>query len=164
VQAEYGWNFVDDAFGVFAPATGTLTRFATPQNYVFSGGYLQFAYTLTGEHRNYDRRFGTLGRAYLADGPYENAYLVRDENGHCCWGMGAWEIAARLSYVDLNDGSGTNRIQGGRLEGLTLGLNWYLNSNLNFMFDWAYDHRDDLPAGVAAGFTSGFGMRMQCQF
>ena len=37
------------------------------------------------------------------------------------------------------------------MDGVTLGLNWYLNNNLNVMFDWAYDNRYDLPAGTVSG-------------
>ena len=59
VQAEYGWNWVNNVTGVVA---GSITAphvspFAVPQDYVFSGGYLQVAYTLTGENRAYDRRW-----------------------------------------------------------------------------------------------------------
>ena len=65
------------------------------------------ANTLTGENRAYDKRGGTLAREYFGKpGPYENAWIVRDANGHLCWGRGAWEIAARYSYVDLNSGVG----------------------------------------------------------
>ena len=50
------------------------------------------------------------------------------------------------------------------MDGLTLGLNWYLNTNLNVMFDWAYNDRFDLPTGTIPGYTSGFGARVQFQF
>jgi phosphate-selective porin OprO/OprP len=88
---------------------------------------------------------------------------VRDENGNLSWGWGAWELAGRFSYIDLNDGT-LNRIQGGVMEGFTLGLNWYLNTNLRCLFDWVYDHRDDVPTGTIPGWTSGFGMRVQLSF
>lgn len=86
----------------------------------------------------------------------------------------AWEIAARLSYVDLNDGSGSTRIQGGEMNGVTLALNWYLNNNLNVMFDYAYNDRYDVPTVTSGtpnatnstipGYTNGFGARVQFQF
>ena len=68
---------------------------------------------------------------------------MRDEDGDLIWGRGAWEIAARYSYVDLNSGSGADRIQGGIMDGVTVGLNWYLNTNLTVNFDWVYDNRYD---------------------
>ena len=58
--------------------TGSTTRWASrptgstfhpalvpPQNYMFNGGYIQLAYTLTGENRAYDKRGGTLAREYF---------------------------------------------------------------------------------------------------
>ena len=103
---------------------------------MFNGGYVQLAYTLTGENRAYDKKYGGLSRYYFGNqGPYENAFLVRDENGSLCWGQGAWEIAARYSYIDLNDGIGTARVQGGIMDGVSLGLNWYMNTNLT-LNDW----------------------------
>ena len=166
VQAEYGWNWINNATGVVQNSTATgFVPLASPQNYMFNGGYIQLAYTLTGENRAYDKRLGTLAREYFGkQGPYENAWIVRDAAGSLVWGRGAWEIAARYSYVNLNSGSGLNRIQGGVMDGLTLGLNWYLNTNLNVMFDWAYNDRFDLPAGTIPGYTSGFGARVQFQF
>lgn len=164
VQAEYGWNWLDRAYGV-APSGLTLNPAIVPsQDYVFNGGYIQLAYTLTGESRAYDRARGTLARPYFNGGPFTPAWLVRDENGNFSWGRGAWEIAARYSYTNLNDGTGLNRIQGGIMQGLSLGLNWYLNTNLTCMFDWVYDKRDDVPPNTVEGFTSGYGMRVQLSF
>jgi phosphate-selective porin OprO/OprP len=166
VQAEYGWNWINNAVGVVQNSTATgFVPLASPQNYMFNGGYIQLAYTLTGENRAYDKRLGTLAREYLGkQGPFENAWIVRDDAGNLCWGRGAWEIAARYSYVNLNSGSGLNRIQGGAMDGVALGLNWYMNTNLNVMFDWAYDNRYDVPVGTVPGYTSGFGTRVQFQF
>jgi phosphate-selective porin OprO/OprP len=164
IQAEYGWNWLDRAYGV-APTGYTLNPAIVPEsNYVFNGGYVQLAYTLTGESRAYDRSRGGLSRYYFNRGPNTPAWLVRNENGNFSWGWGAWELAGRFSYIDLNDGSGLNRIQGGIMEGFTVGLNWYLNSNLRCLFDWVYNHRDDVPVGTIPGWTSGFGMRAQLEF
>ena len=178
LQAEYGWTWIQDVTGIFnpyAPPTatppGVFTPFATAQNYMFNGGYVQLAYTLTGENRAYDKRMGSLSRAYFGgQGPYNNAWLVRDENGCLNWNTGAWEIATRYSYANLNDGSGANRIQGGIMNGFGLALNWYLNSNLTVNFDWNLDTRYDVPVGTPGnpstvpGDTNGFGTRVQFQF
>ena len=158
VQAEYGWNFVNGAIAAVNPI-------APPQDLTFNGGYVQVAYTLTGENRAYDRRFGTLDRYYYgSSGPFSNAWLIRDDEGALHCGTGAWEVAARYDYTDLNSGTGTGRIVGGIASGFTLGLNWYLNNNCNVMFDWVYDTRDDVPANSAVGWISGFGTEFQFQF
>ena len=77
----------------------------------FSGVTFQSGWILTGEHRPYDRKNAVLGRVV----PCENFGL----NGGC----GAWEVAARWSYLDLNDAG----VNGGQLNNVTAGLNWYLN-------------------------------------
>src|SRR5262249_2488145 len=159
------FNWIDDAIGIAPIGFKFNPALTSPQNYVFSGGYVQVAYTLTGENRAYDRRIGTLAREYLGKrGPFTNAWLVRGRNGRLNGGLGAWEIAARYSYVNLNDGVGANRIQGGVLNGYTLALNWYLNPNTTLNFDWVYDQRSDVPVGTIPGFTQGFGKRLQFQF
>ncbi len=81
VQGEYGWNFVNDASG-FLSSTGTFTALKNPQSYTFQGGYLQLAYTITGENRSYDKRLGRLDSFYFGrQGNYNNAWFVRDEDG-----------------------------------------------------------------------------------
>ncbi len=164
-QAEYGFNWVNNATGFLLGPT--FYPLPSPQDYMFHGGYLQLAYTLTGESRGpgYDRGIGALGRYYLgSQGPFNNAWLTRDADGHLISNWGAWEIAARYSYVNLNDGSGSSRIQGGAMDGLSLALNWYLNSNMTVMIDWVYNDRYDLPADSFAGYTNGFGIEAQFQF
>jgi phosphate-selective porin OprO/OprP len=161
VQAEYGLNFVDDARG-FLTSTGTFVPLKNAQNYTFDGGYVQLAYTLTGENRSYDTRLGRLNSYYFGrGGPFTNAWLVRDEDGRLNWGLGAWEVAARYSHVDLNDGSGTTRVQGGIMDGLTVALNWYLNNNLKMQLNYVYNHRYDVPPATVTGSTQGLGMRME---
>ena len=88
----------------------------------FSGASVQAGYILTGEHRPYDRKNGVLGRIV----PCQNF----GSNGGC----GAWEIAARWSYLDLNDGG----VSGGQLNDLTGGLNWYLNRNTKLQLNYVH--------------------------
>lgn len=84
----------------------------------FSGWYTSASWILTGETRSYKAGDGEMGTVV----PFTNV----GEGG-----MGAWEVAARYSTIDLNDGA----LVGGRQENLTLGLNWYLNPNMRLMFN-----------------------------
>jgi phosphate-selective porin OprO/OprP len=95
----------------------------------FSGAYAQAGYFLTGETRPYNRAAGTFGRVVpiAAFGP--------------C-GQGAWEVAARWSYIDLND----ENIQGGKLNDATVGLNWYLNRYTKFQFNYIHAFLDSSSA------------------
>lgn len=92
---------------------------------VFPGAYAQVAWILTGEHRPYKYKSGVLGRV-IPDHPF----------GKC--GIGAWEIAGRWSYLDLND----ENILGGRVNDLSLGMNWYLNKNTKFQFNYIHSFLD----------------------
>ena len=164
-QFEYGWNFINGVVGANPAGLRFNPAIQPGQDYMFNGGYVQLAYTLTGENRAYDRKLGTLARYYYGPrGPLTNAWLVRDENGRLNSGIGAWEIAARYTYVNLNDGIGLNRIAGGRLDGFTLALNWYFNRNMNLMIDWGSDRRSLVSPGTFPGYTNAFGTELQIQF
>jgi phosphate-selective porin OprO/OprP len=87
----------------------------------FWGFYLFGSYFLTGEHRSYGRGRGTFS---LLDPRCQFRPLTG--------GWGAWELAARFSYIDLNDES----IQGGKEFNFTAGLNWYINRNYRLMLNY----------------------------
>ena len=84
-------------------------------------------------------------------------------------GWGAWEIAGRISTIDLNDQLATaNGVAGGRQTIYTAGLNWYVNRNIRFMLN--YLHGDITkqasstnPADVGARFDA-VAMRTQIAF
>jgi phosphate-selective porin len=46
--------------------------------------------------------------------------------------MGAWELALRFSYVDLNDGN----IRGGKERNCTIGINWYTRGKQRSMINY----------------------------
>jgi phosphate-selective porin OprO/OprP len=146
LQAEYEWCTVNN---VTAPVKGDFT---------FSGGYVQLSYFLTGENRSYDRRIGRLDSYYLGrKGPNTPFWLVRDADGKLNLGTGAWELAARWSYLDLNDGV----VHGGKEEGWSAGVNWYLTNNLKIQFDYQWNNRYSVPTGVIPGSVTGFATRLQ---
>jgi len=97
----------------------------------FSGAYAQAGYFLTGEVRPYNRKAGVFGRVK----PLDNF------NSH--GGRGAWELASRWSYIDLND----KNIAGGRLNDVTLGINWYLNPRTKFQFNYIHAFLDSPTFG-----------------
>lgn len=84
----------------------------------FSGAYFFASWFLTGESRNYNPAKG----AFLPVDP-----LSPLRHG----GKGAFEVAARVSYIDLND----RDVIGGKQANLTLGLNWYANSRWRLMLN-----------------------------
>ena len=124
----------------------------------FHGGYFYVAYFLTGEHVPIDRKRSTIERTK----PFENFFLVERLRGGTESGWGAWQVALRLSYLDLTD----RDIEGGVGRNVSLGLNWWWTSHsrlqLNIIRGDIADHR---PQG---GFTEGdfwaIGTRMAVDF
>jgi phosphate-selective porin OprO/OprP len=128
----------------------------------FNGGYVTVSYFLTGETRLYDKVFGREGTFYV-ERPFTNAFAKWDEDGGLALGWGAWEVAARFSYLNLNDGP----VQGGVMDGVTLGLNWYLASNLKVQFEYLHNARWNKASGSNGnlpGTVDGFGSRVQFQY
>lgn len=121
---------------------GTLPN---DDNLYFNGGYVYVAHFLTGEHMPWDRETGQLDRPE----PFENFFLVRNEDGSLGRGWGAWQIAARYSTADFTN----EDIAGGVGESLTLGLNWYWNSYARMQFNYIVGRIDE--RAPAAGYTSG---------
>jgi phosphate-selective porin OprO/OprP len=105
----------------------------------FSSLYVLGSYFLTGEHRTYENATGVFGRV----SPKHNFEGLGQ-------GWGAWEIAARYSRLNLDD----QPIFGGKLQDVTLGLNWYLNPNTRVM--WNYVHADRIDTGSANIFQTRF--------
>lgn len=111
----------------------------------FSGAYAQVSYVLTGEHRAYRADRGIIGR-------------VRPYCPFGSEGFGAWEIATRWSYIDLDSGA----IAGGQLNDLSAGLNWYLNPHAKFQFNYIHARLNDRQLGASnANF---FALRAQVDY
>lgn len=96
-------------------------------NLSFHGWHGQVGYILTGESRCYDFQSGYIGGIKP------------------CGPCGAWELAARYSYLNLND----KDVFGGSEHNVTLGLNWYINCNVKFAFN--YIRANINPTGRIAG-------------
>jgi phosphate-selective porin OprO/OprP len=145
-QGEYFWYNVDR--NAFAPLPSLK----------FQGGYAEAAYVLTGETRPYNPGSASYGGIAPA-----NPFSLTSG------GWGAWEIAGRVSTIDLNDQlAAANGVAGGRQTIYTAALNWYVNGNVRFMFD--YLHGDVAKqisatnAGNAGSKFDAFAMRTQVAF
>ena len=82
----------------------------------FWGAYAYVSWFLTDDSRNYLEGFGKFGALTPSKPLFKG-------------GKGAFELAFRASWVDLNDGD----VIGGEESNLSLGFNWYLNYNLRLM-------------------------------
>lgn len=127
-----GVDLIDPEFalvvGPFSLQSEYMAAFAsTPgKNVSFTGYYVYVSYFLTGESRPYSMSSGAFDRPI----PKANAF-----DGH--GGIGAWEVGARYSSLDLTD----EAIKGGELHDVTLGANWYLNPYFKVMLNYVYANR-----------------------
>jgi phosphate-selective porin OprO/OprP len=132
-QGEYFWTDV--------------TRLGRPKA-TFDGGYLQASYTLGGR-RTYK----------AAEGVYSGVTPIENFSPHDgTWG--AFEIAARLSQMDLTEGRYTPSltaaaqpgvVNGGRQTNMTVGLNWIWNSYMLWKFNYIHAHIDRTNPTVTVG-------------
>jgi phosphate-selective porin OprO/OprP len=110
------------------------------------GGYFYLSYFLTGEHIPWNRDLGILGRIK----PFEDFFHLRQCNGRTARGMGAWQVACRLSYADFND----DDIIGGVGRSATLALNWYWNAHTRLQLNYLFGRIDNRQAALANGGTT----------
>jgi phosphate-selective porin OprO/OprP len=91
-----------------------------------NGFYAQAMYTLTSETRGYNNGMGTITG-------------IKPKTPYGAGGIGAWEVGARFSMVDLTDGL----TMGGKAQNCTIGLNWIPNPYSRFMFNYVNANNDD---------------------
>ncbi|MCA9052850.1 MAG: hypothetical protein KDA75_03390, partial [Planctomycetaceae bacterium] len=95
---------------------------------------------------------------------FENFFLIDRCCGGTGGGWGAWQIAARYSYLDATDGN----IMGGIGHDATLGLVWYFNENAKLQFNWEHgwitDSADLTAAMLPEAEYDVIGMRCLIQF
>ena len=121
-----GWAIVAEWF--HAAGEGVGPEDASPR---FMGGHVSFQTFLREGQVTWNKDRGGLRAAKVPD-----ACTTREN------GPGAVELAARLSWVDLDDGP----VRGGRSLDLELGVNWYLQPATRFMLHWV-GARVDAPGG-----------------
>lgn len=144
---------------LYGQAEATYAVIDTPAGVVtLPGAYVQMAYLLTGEQRGYNRAGGVFGRVKpLNDFGYAT-------------GWGAWEVAVRYSYMDLDNAFTATLpppnpgapLFGGTLSDVTVGINWYLNQYAKFQFNYIDAKLNRDPVGRSE--TGIFALRAQLDF
>ncbi len=175
------WSFQSEYFGswLYQARTTNAGPYATngfqppPGTKVgtvyYQAGYAEVLYFLTGESRTYSKLEYRFDRPV----PHNNFYAFRDGSGsrRLRVSEGAWQVGLRYNYLCLDD-SGVN---GGVLNGCTLGLNWLLNPNARVYFNYDCTYRDfastpwnkDGTPGTSydgSGWIHGFGTRLAFDF
>jgi phosphate-selective porin OprO/OprP len=120
----------------------------------FDGGYFEASWTITGEHRKYIPAAGAYG-SIVPDHPFSP---WSDDHG-----LGAFELAARYSTINLNDHfhpgvappPGNNAVGGGNQTIYQVGLNWYPNANMRFMLDYLHGDINKQFSTAAGGGIAG---------
>ena len=151
LQAEYLGTLYDrnDAAILAANVAGNYAPGGSRVD--FDGYYLYGTWYLTGESR---------AKAYRVDGLNPATFGPIDiKNRLSVGGIGAWELAARLSEINLNNGPfagaafsnllvatqaspipnalvANSGVLGGREENTTLGVNWYPDPGIRVMANW----------------------------
>ncbi len=139
--------YVRGPFSAQAEFLDSFVRENSGSGLNFFGFYANASWYLTGESRPYDRVNGDFKRLV----PSRNFNFGKDG----AWG--AFEIATRFSYTDLDD----RDVQGGRI-GLLMGeLNWYLHSHVRGMFNAGAGH---VSGGVHDGHLVLFQSRVGVDF
>jgi len=149
-QAEYTATMIHGA----RQAATAAAPAGPPQGTIFfQGYYAETMLFLTGESRTWNTNFFLFNRVNVLR-PLKFKRDACDGRG---WG--AWELACRYTYVDASN----KAIQAGRIDSVTLGINWYLNTNAKLQFNYDYTHVGD-KSNANQGHVNGVGIRSQFDF
>jgi phosphate-selective porin OprO/OprP len=134
--------FVDGEWYKIDVSRTSVGAAASPFNPSFEGWYVQGSWALTGERRKWAGQYG----GFRGISPKSN-FSLKDGT----WG--AFEIAGRYSWLNLNDQEGLagkapplGGIRGGLQKITTIGLNWYPNPVVRFLLDYQWIRTNRLNA------------------
>lgn len=164
-DADHFWLYGIEAAWVHGPASvqaeliqSTVIR-QFDENPTFRGGYIYGSWFLTGESRSYSPT-SILGR--FREGIFQRmkprSAVFQSTPGGGVTGIGAWEVAARWSFIDLNDAG----VEGGYLYDMTYGATWYLNAYTKSMFNYVRANLKDPVQGSSTADL--FVWRVQFEF
>ena len=106
----------------------------------FSGYHLTGSWIVSGEMRGYNHKTGLFSPIKVARSVYDD-------------GWGSWETYLRWSSLDLTDES----IEGGEIDILSVGLNWWLTDGFTVSVNYRYIELDRF--GIDAK-SSGLNLRV----
>jgi len=135
-NAEFSWR----RGPLWLASEYTRTNVDSPAygNPSFDGYWVGLSWVVTGEMRAYHKKSGTFSGVPVAKDVYQN-------------GPGAWELTARWTSLDFDDGM----VHGGKLDIASAGLNWWLTPifgiNLNYRYIW--NEREGIE-GVSSGINT----------
>ncbi|MFC6775102.1 OprO/OprP family phosphate-selective porin [Methylobacterium gregans] len=119
-----------------------IERFDGARALSFQGGYIEASVVLNGQGRRYALT-PDYGTTYAIFSGVRVGDAERVSNG----GFGVFELAARFSAIDLDDGP----VRGGIEQDVSVGLNWYPDRNVRLMADYIRSHA--APSAIAGGRT-----------
>lgn len=121
-------------------------------NVLFQGGYAEVLYFLTDDHQHYSKKTGVFERVLPNS-------VVALPNCDECGGWGAWQVACRYNYLNLDNGG----IHGNTLDTVVFGVNWFMNPNAKVQANYEITKRNSFLAN-GDGWINGFGMRLAYDF
>ena len=138
--------FVYDRFSAQGEVLGTRVASEDGQEAYLHGGYAQVSWFLTPPCREFVRRTAVFGRVTPGRDVFREG------------GRGAWEVAARISHLDLDDAW----IAGGTATGFTFALNWYPSAYTRVMLNYVVTRvADAFGAPDGDGTLHALGLRFQ---
>lgn len=127
---------------------GTRVNRKSTSDVDLNGWYVLTSWFITGESRPYKVSEGVFDRV--------TPLGIVGQGG-----IGAWELALRLSQLDLNDGL----LVGGKQRNLTVGLNWHLTPNVKLQANYVKVLEVDRPGHANDGDEpSAYTVRAQVDF
>jgi len=151
--------------------TGTLLGVTSYTNYNVEAAYMRGPFLLKGNYITRDNNAATLGDPKFNGGSVEAAFVITGERQRYSMTsgtfggirprgpLGAFEVAARYSYIDLNDGL----VAGGKEKNWSLGLNWYITRNLRIMGNYIHAKTTPGSNGIRES-VDAFATRFQIAF
>ena len=166
-HTELAGNYGPANFQTEFMATG-LNQMNGPQIFYY-GAYFQAGYFLTGESAGYNKQTGVMDYNVK---PYTEFFGTGANRGLC--GLGAWELAFRWSYLNLNNVNlvPANQLSSspgpppspnaGQLNESTVALNWWWNQYSRVQFNWIHSMMANNGFGPSTMNT--FASRFQIEF